>query len=260
VNKIESCVGKNVDLNRLCSRIENFLLENKFKVAYSNNESSNNLNRVIYAKKDRFLPSLFQKRMISVRITGNYYDFQLSLSSSKETKSSLEFSNIKEISHKEIPSKLNQLYSYKNFEDNLWEYMIDQINNLVDTHSFEEQHIVQEYSCDYIEGFPGWKKPILRGKLILENQSGNRCLIFNMDENKGVMIPPSKLIKVEIISKKTKISNPEQIVKMTFMDEKGRKHSPIFNFSHQDISGVFASINEVIIKSKKEKLLITSVS
>jgi hypothetical protein len=47
-------------------------------------------------------------------------------------------------------------------------------------------------------------------------------------------------------SKKIKILNPDKIVKITFRDEKIRKHEPIFNFEDENVKSVFAGINEIV--------------
>jgi len=245
-------VGKNVDLDRLCTRIGNFLIENNYQISYSKIKSVNPQTHLIQAKKADIFHRAFGTSGTDIIIHGSSFEFEISIETGVWGKTLNLYSPLSEIPSFDNVAKTRDLYPGKKLKEKFWPFIQYQIDDLEDSNKMGEPIPRKKYSCDYIDGYPGWKQPILRGNLILEYQQGHRCLMFSFGEDKGVMIPPLKMIKAEIISQKTKISNPDRIVKLTFRDQKGRKHKPIFNFEDGDVRSVFAGINEIIRNVKQE--------
>lgn len=259
MEKTKKFVGKNIDLDRLSDRIGNFLMENNYEISSSKTESVNSQTHLIQARKRGIVHRTFGTSSTDVIVRGNSYEFEVSIEPGVWRKTLNLNAPLSEVSSFDIVAKSSNLYPGKNLEEKIWPFIQDQIDDLDGLYKVDSPAPMRVYPCDYIEGYSGWKYPILHGKLLLEHQQGHRYLMFRMGADRGVMIPPLKIIKAEIISKKTKISNPDRIVRFTFRDEKGKKHKPIFNFEEEYVKSVFAGINEIVTSAKQEGATLKAV-
>ena len=257
--KTEKIVGKNIDLERLATRIENYLTENKFEVGFSRDVSGESHTYLIQARKAGFLRTASgSRRSTNITMSGTPNSFEVSIGTGEWGKNLVTSAPLFVIPVVGIAATITKLYTAKKFDDNLWSFVRDQSKHLKDTYVKGQQSHIKEYSCDYVEGYSEWNKPIMGGKMVLEHQKGKSCIIFEMGNQKGVKIPAKKIDKAEIITKKTKFEKPDRMIQITFKDEHDKTHKPIFNFSDDVIRGVLAGIDELVSEPKMEKIAMTA--
>lgn len=256
--KTQKIVGKNIELERLATRIENYLTENKFEVGFSRDVTGENQTYLIQARKVGFLRTASgARRSTDITLSGTPNSFEVSIGTGEWGKNIVTSAPLFVIPIVGIAATVAKLYTAKKFDDNLWSYLSDQVKELQDTHIVGKSTHHKEYPCNYQEGYSQWNQPISNGKVILEHQRGNSCIVFKMGFDKEIKIPAQKLEKAEIISKKTKNETSDRMIRVTFQDEHNKKHKPIFNFEDDVIRGVLAGMDELVSKTKLEKITVT---
>ncbi len=257
--KIQKIVGKNIELERLATRIENYLTESKFEVGFSRDVTGENNTYLIQARKAGLLRTASgSRRSTDITLTGTPNSFEVSIGTGEWGKNIVTSAPLFVIPIVGIAATIAKLYTAKKFDDNLWSFLSDQVKELQDTHIIGKSTHIKEYSCNYEEGYSQWDKPISNGKVILEHQKGNSSIIFKMSFDKEIKIPAQRIEKAEIISKKTKDATPDRMIRVTFKDVHNKKHNPIFNFEDNVVRGVLAGIDELVSETKLEKITITN--
>jgi hypothetical protein len=255
--KTEKIIGKNIDLERVATRIENYLTENKFEVGFARDVSGESHTYLIQARKAGMLRTASgSRRSTDITLSGNPNSFEVSVGTGEWGKNLATSAPLFVIPVVGIAATITKLYTAKKFEDNLWSYLRDQAKHLQDTYLKGQQSQTKEYSCDYVEGYSGWNQPILGGKMVLEHRKGNSCLVFKIGNAHGVKISANRIEKAEIITKKTKLKKPDRMIQITFKDEYGKSQKSIFNYSDDVIRGVLAGIDELVSDTKLEKVVL----
>jgi hypothetical protein len=255
--KTEKIVGKNIDLERLATRIENYLTENKFEVGFARDVSGDSNTYLIQARKTGLLRTASgSRRSTDITMSGTPNSFEVSIGTGEWGKNLATSAPLFVIPVVGVVATITKLYTAKKFEDNLWSYLRDQAKHLQDTYVKGELSHIKEYSCDYVEGYSEWSKPIIGGKMALEHQKGQNNLVIKMGNNKDVKISVKRIEKAEIITKKTKFEKPDRMIQITFKDDQAKSQKPIFNFSDDVIRGVLAGIDELVSEPKLEKIVV----
>ena len=259
MTKTQSFVGKNVDIERLSTRIENYLTENKFEVGYSRDHSGESYTYLIQARKSGLLRTASgSRRSTDIKISGTPNNFEVNIGTGEWGKNLVTSAPLFVIPIVGIAATITKLYTAKKFEDNLFNYVRDQIKHLENTYAKGQPSHFKEYSCDYVEGYPEWTKPIIGAKMVLEHQKGQNCVVFKLHDGKGMKIPSHRIEKAEIVTKKTKFDKADRMLQITFEDDNGKKVKPIFNFSDEIIRGVLAGIDELASETKLAKMTLTA--
>jgi hypothetical protein len=257
--KTEQIIGKNIELERLATRIENYLTENKFEVAFARDVSGESHTYLIQARKAGLLRTASgSRRSTDIKLSGTVNSFEVSVGTGEWGKNLATSAPLFVIPVVGIAATITKLYTAKKFDDNLWSYIKDQVKHLQDSHVKGMPSHTKEYSCDYVEGYAGWDKPIMGGKMVLEHQKGKSCLIFKIGNEKGLKIPAQRIERAEIITKKTKFEKPDRMIQISFKDEQDKMYKPIFNFGDDVIRGVLAGMDELVSEIKLEKIVLTA--
>jgi len=260
MSKTKKFIGKNIDLERLATRIENYLTENKFEVGFSRNVSGESHTYLIQARKSGILRTASgARRSTDITLSGTSISFDVVIGTGEWGKNLATSAPLFVIPIVGIAATITKLYTAKKFEDNLWLYLHDQVEYLQGTYTKDQSIHTREYPCEYIEGHTEWKKSISNGKMILEHQKGKNCLVFDMN-GQNLKIPAHQVEHADIISKKTKFENADRMIQLTFRDEDDKIHKPIFNVSDEIIRGVLAGIDELVSESKLEKMTLKTSS
>ncbi len=247
--KTEKIIGKNIDLERFATRIENYLTENKFEVGFARDVSGESHTYLIQARKTGLLRTASgSRRSTDITISGTPNSFDITIGTGEWGKNLATSAPLFIIPVVGIAATITKLYTAKKFDDNLWSYMRDQTKHLENSFVKGQSHS-KEYSCDYLEGHSEWNKPITGGKMILEHNTGQNRLVFKMGSN-DLKISAKRIEKAEIITKKTKFEKPDRMLQITYKDKQGKVNKPIFNFSDDVIRGVLAGIDELVSEYK----------
>jgi len=261
MSKTKKFVGKNIDLERLATRIENYLTENKFEVGFSRNVSGESHTYLIQARKSGILRTASgARRSTDITLSGTSNSFDAVIGTGEWGKNLATSAPLFVIPIVGITATITKLYTAKKFEDNLWSYLNDQIEYLQDTYIKGQSTHTREYPCDYVEGYHGWEKSISDGNMMLEHQKGKNCLVFDMGNTHNMKIPAHQVEQADIISKKTKFEKADRMIQITFRDEGNKVHKPVFNFRDEIIRGVLAGIDELASESKLEKMTLKASS
>ncbi|MFB5628735.1 MAG: hypothetical protein ACE5RR_02255 [Nitrosarchaeum sp.] len=252
--KTEKILGKNIDLERFATRIENYLTENKFEVGFSRDVSGESHTYLIQARKAGILRTASgARRSTDITLSGTPNSFDISIGTGEWGKNLATSAPLFVIPVVGIAATITKLYTAKKFEDNLNSYLKDQVKHLQDTHVKGQSNNLKEYPCDYVEDYPGWNQPVFDGKLILERRKDQSYVVFKMTHDKEVKIPAQKIEKAEIVTKKTKFEKPDRMIRITFRDH-DKTYKPIFNFNDDVIRGVLAGIDELVSETKLDKI------
>jgi hypothetical protein len=288
--KKEKFYDLNVELERLATRIQNYLQENDFEMSFSKDPTEPSSWYLIQGRKIGQLT--YKRNSTDISIKGIPNNFEITIEKGNWGKHLETIPVWFAVPAIGITGTLANHYKSKNFEDNLWKYIKDQINFLknstytsapADMHTSEGQHKVtntntysppqqqqklnesydiREYVCDYLEGYPNWGNNIRQGKLLLQRQKGsdNSIKFVTSDTMDEIVLPAKNLVEAGIISRKKGASplarEQDLMVQITFKDEKNSQViKPIFNISDDIITGVLAGINELVSEDKELKQL-----
>lgn len=254
-----------IDLERLATRIETYLQENDFEVAFSKDPSEPASWFFIQARKAGLLRTAAgARRSTDITIRGSPDDFEVTIGTGEWGKNIITSAPLFIVPVVGVTATLAKLYVAKRFEDNLWRYIEDQIRFLSGSASSIRTNQTPEapagvdsrsYACDYIEGYPGLNEKIEGGKLVLFREKGggkNRLVFKAPDTAKELIVIPAQNIKnASIITRRKGLHEDDLMILLECKDEStGKSIKPVFNLSDDIIRGVLAGINEIVGEDK----------
>jgi len=261
VAKTQHFTGKHVDLERLASRIETFLQENKFEVAFSKNNTGKGI--FIQARKVSMLRTAAgARRSTDIMLEGSPNSFHVTIGTGEWGKNLLMSAPLYLVPIVGISVTIAKLYTGKKFESSLWKFVKDQIGFLsqsktVSAHgkstanASESEKQVLQYDCDYVGGYPGWSHSVNEGKLVLERSKDSKDrIIFVSPDSKKISINASSITEANIISGKTGYHKDDKMIQIKYTDSKNKTVRPIFNVNDDVIRGVLAGIDELVGEDK----------
>jgi len=259
--KTQRFSGADTDLERLATRVETYLQENKFEVAFSKDTSEPASWFFIQARKAGALRTVAgARRSTDITIRGSPDDFHVTIGTGEWGKNIITSAPLFIVPIVGITATLAKLYVAKRFEDSLWRYITDQVKFLngsaysVRTQTTGARTGVdsRSYPCDYVEGYPGWKLQLAGGKLaLIREKEGNNKLIFkSQDDEQQIVIPAKDIVQAAIISRKKGLHEDDLMIQISCKDESGKSVKPVFNLNDDIIRGVLAGINEIVGEEK----------
>jgi zinc-ribbon domain len=287
--KTEKFTGKNVDLERLATRIENYLRGEEFEIAFSKDPKEPESWFFIQARKLSKARTLAgARRSLDIAIRGEPNNFEVTIGTGEWGKNMIMSGLASLLTGPFAPAVyVGMLYRGKDIEKKMWRYITDQVsflnnsNILITTVTTGEQGVeqqkqsivspltavgpqqftdVRDYSCDYIKDYPGWNEEIRDGKMILERQKGegNDRIIFRPpNSSKEIVILSKTISEAKIISTKRGSSaiksGQDLMVQITCEDVNNDNGTvkPVFNFGDDVIRGVLAGINELVAEDRE---------
>ncbi|GBC74263.1 hypothetical protein HRbin05_00298 [archaeon HR05] len=253
MGKTERFTGLNVDLERLATRVQMYLQENGFEVAYSKDPTAPPSWFFIQARKISTLRSIAgARRSTDITIKGKPDDFEVTISTGEWGKNMLSSAPLFIVPIVGITATVAKLYTAKSFESNLWKYIKDQIrflsNSVVQVES-KERLDKRVYDCDYVEGYPGWKDSVEGGRLVLErSRDGNNRVVFTSSKG-DIVIPASSIEQAQIIARRKGLHEHDLMIQMV-VKQNGKSIKPVFNLKDEIIAGVLAGINELVSEER----------
>lgn len=249
------------DLERLATRVETYLQENKFEVAFSKDSSEPASWFFIQARKVGALRTAAGiRRSTDITIRGSSDDFEVTIGTGEWGKNIITSAPLFIVPIIGISATLAKLYVAKKFEDGLWKYITDQVKFLNGSASSAKTQTTEArtgvdsraYPCDYVEGYPGWKAQLQEGKLALirEKEGKNRLVFKSHDDKQQIVIPAQDIIQAAIVSRKKGLHEDDLMIQINCKDESGRNVKPVFNLNDDIIRGVLAGINEIVGEDK----------
>jgi len=267
--KTERYTNLDVDLERLATRIETYLQENKFEVAFSRDSTEPASWFFIQARKAGALRTAAgARRSTDITIRGHPDSFEVTIGTGEWGKNIITSAPLFIVPIVGISATLAKLYVAKKFEDGLWKYIRDQARFLEASASATTWRTKpnapaeaagvdsRSYDCDYVEGYPGWNRQIEGGKLVLfRERGGKNRLVFKSgdDDNqqqKTIVIPAQNIAEASIISRKKGLHENDLMIQINCKDENGKNIKPVFNLNDDTIRGVLAGINEIVGEDK----------
>jgi hypothetical protein len=243
--------GKNVDLARLANRIETYLENSEFDVAVSKDPHGHGNWFFIQAAKLGTLRTIAGTRQSTDIITrGEPNSFEVTIGTGQWGKNLIVGAPLFLVAPVGIGATLAKLYLGKRFEDNLWKYVEDQVDHLVNTATQEQ---AKDYSSEYIEGYPGWNTPTSGGRLILQRQGGGQgknSIIFTAPDGRQITIPAESVNDINIVTGK-KGMRPDDLLLRIEYNEQGKTYQPVFNVGDDIVRGTLAGINELVAEDKQ---------
>lgn len=271
MGKTERFSGLNTDLERLANRVEMYLQENGFEVAFSKDPTDPASWFFIQARKASALRTVAgARRSTDITIKGSPGSFEVSVGTGEWGKNLVTSAPLFIVPVVGISATLVKLYTAKKFEDNLWKYIRDQSRFLADSalsvataekssSSSSSSSAAsgvgidsRAYECDYVEGYPGWSEQVLGGKLLLVREKGGKNrLAFKSPDSREITIPSANVIEAHIIARKKGLNEDDLMIQLTCKDaSNGRTIKPVFNLNDGIIRGVLAGINELVGEDK----------
>ncbi|HXV46421.1 MAG TPA: zinc ribbon domain-containing protein [Nitrososphaera sp.] len=253
------------DLERLATRIETYLQENKFEVAFSRDASEPASWFFIQARKVGALRTAAgARRSTDITIRGQPNDFEVTIGTGEWGKNIITSAPLFIVPIVGISATLAKLYVAKRFEDSLWKYIRDQARFLeASAHSSTQKSTTtaaeaagkevdsRSFDCDYVEGYPGWNKQIEGGKLVLFREKGGKNrVVFKSHDGKQILVPAQNVAEALIISRKKGLHEDDLMIQLDCKDESGKRIKPVFNLNDGIIRGVLAGINEIVGEDK----------
>ncbi len=266
--KTERYTNLDVDLERLATRIETYLQENKFEVAFSKDSTEPASWFFIQARKAGALRTAAgARRSTDITIRGQPDNFEVTIGTGEWGKNIITSAPLFIVPIVGISATLAKLYVAKKFEDGLWKYIRDQARFLEASASAIARRSKTDssaavgvdsrsYECDYVEGYPGWNRQIEGGKLVLFRERGgkNRLVFKSGDDDdqqqKTIVIPAQNIAEASIISRKKGLNENDLMIQISCKDENGKSIKPVFNLNDDIIRGVLAGINEIVGEEK----------
>lgn len=264
MTKTERFTNLDVELERLATRIERYLQDNKFEVALSKDPTAPASWFFIQARKSDALRTIAgARRSTDITIKGIPNDFEVSIGTGEWGKNIVTSAPLFIVPVVGVTATLAKLYVAKKFEDNLWKYIKDQAKFLKESASsvgtqtsatlYSGAIDRREYECDYVEGYPDWNDHLLGGKLLLIREKGgkNRLVFKNKDHSKEIIISTQNIINASIINRKKGLNEDDLMIQLEIKDEmSGKRFKLVFNLSDDIIRGVLAGINELVGEDK----------
>ncbi len=261
--KTERFTNLDTDLERLSTRVQTYLQENKFEVAFSKDPSEPASWFFIQARKAGALRTAAgARRSTDITIRGDPNNFEVTIGTGEWGKNIITSAPLFIVPIVGISATLAKLYVAKKFEDNLWKYIRDQARFLegsgykARSQKSAESSVVgvdsRAYDCDYVEGYPNWKGQIEGGKLVLFREKGgkNRLVFKAPDNGNQIVIPAKSIEQATIITRKKGLHEDDLMIQIECKDENGKNIKPIFNLNDDIIRGVLAGINEIVGEDK----------
>jgi hypothetical protein len=244
--------GYGTDIKRLATRIETYLSENNFEVAFSNDQAEPASTFFIQARKLGALRTAAgTRRSTDIKIQGTPENFEVTVGTGQWGNNLIVSAPLFVIPVLGIVATVARLYTAKKFESNLWKYIKEQADFLRNSAESNKKETTKpdqlEYKCDYMEGYPGWNSQICDGKIILQRQkSGFDRIVFESPDGEQFTIPTTKIEKTAILSRKKGLSEGDLLLEITCIDKNGNTINPVLNLSDDIIAGVLAGINELV--------------
>lgn len=252
--KTERFTGQNVDLERLATRIETYLQDDGFEVAFSKDPTEPASWFFIQARKAGALRTVAgARRSTDIAIKGEPNSFEVTIGTGEWGKNLATSAPLFIVPIVGIVATVAKLYTAKKFGDNLWKYIKDQarfLNGSSVARTARAQPDIRVYDCDYVEGYPGWNSQIEGGKLLLERQrEGKNRLVFRAD-SKEIVIPAEQVSEAHIIARRKGLHAHDIMIQISCKDDRGKTIKPVFNLNDDIITGVLAGINELVGEDK----------
>jgi hypothetical protein len=245
--------GYNADVDRLTTKIQTYLAENHFDVAFSKDESDAVPVLFIQARKKGALRTASgTRRSIDITVKGTPDSFEVILGTGEWGNNLIVSAPLFVIPVIGITATAARLYSAKRFESHLWKKIKEIAELMRNSATTSKKDAVRssdltEYNCDYMEGYPGWETQVLGGKIILEKQPAETDrLIFKAPDGEQITIPASKIEKASIILRKKGIRENDLMLEITCKDKNGSTINPILNLADNIITDVLIGINEFV--------------
>jgi len=242
--------SKNLDVRRLATRIQTYLAEHHFEVAFSEDKTAPMSVFFIQAtKKGPLRTATGTRRSTDITIRGVPDDFEVKIGTGEWGNNLIVSAPLFVIPVVGIAATAARMYSAKKFESSLWKHIKGQIELLKNTAKEEKKpvHINQnQYNCDYIEGYPGWKNGVVGGKMILEKKDGTDRLIFEAPDGEQITIPAGKIEKAAIVLRKKGLGDNDLLLEITCKDKNGDTINPILNLSEDMITSALTEINQLV--------------
>lgn len=250
--KTERFTGLNTDLERLATRIETYLQENNFEIAFSKDPTEPASWFFIQARKAGALRTAAgARRSTDIAIKGEPKSFEVTIGTGEWGKNILTSVPLFIVPMVGIVATVAKLYTAKKFENSLWKYIKDQVRFLRDSTvtATAERSDTRGYDCDYVEGYPDWNSQVGGGKLLLERRRDGKNRILYRAGSKEIIIPAEKISNAQIISRRKGLHEHDLMIQIS-CKENGRTIKPVFNLHDDIISGVLAGINELVGEDK----------
>jgi hypothetical protein len=250
--KTQAFSGQSVDVERLASEIQAYLIQNNFEVAFS--KSSEEMTYFIQARKRNMLRTATgTRRSTDIKISGIPDDFEIRISTGEWGNNIIASAPLFVVPIIGIIATGARIYSAKKFESSLWKHIKNRVDTLQNTATYGKKTTKaanqREYDCDYIEGYPGWSSRVIGGKMTLERQEDNTSrFIFEAQDGEQITIPTSKIERAAIISRRNDQNEHDLMIEITCQGKDGDTIRPIFNISDDVITSVLAGINSAIEK------------
>jgi hypothetical protein len=264
-------------MERLATRVQTYLQENKFEVAFSKDPTAPASWFFIQARKSDALRTVAgARRSTDITVRGSPNDVEVTIGTGEWGKNIITSAPLFIVPVVGITATLAKLYVAKKFEDNLWRYIKDQAKFLKESSVYPDAAsstssssssargtassttpagaIVdrREYESDYVEGYPGWNT-LLEGTLTLERQKGGKNQItfrYPEDPSKQIVLPAALISEAKIITRKTGRAKGDLLIQLDCKDASGKTVHPVFNINDDIIRGVLAGINELVGEDK----------
>lgn len=269
MGKTERFSDLNTDLERLATRVQMYLQENGFEVAFSKDPTAPASWFFIQARKSGALRTIAgARRSTDITFKGESNSFEVSVGTGEWGKNLVTSAPLFIVPVVGISATLLKLYTAKKFEDNLWKFIKDQARFLSDSalkpqgpsdasasgSPSSEAGInvdTRAYECDYIEGYPGWSALINSGKLVLRREKqGHDSIIFKAPDGKEFSINAADVESATIINRKKGLNEDDLMVQLVCKTPEGKTIKPVLNLNDDIIRGVLAGINELVGEDK----------
>lgn len=255
--KTERFHGYNTDIERLATRIETYLTENGFEVAFSIDKQKPVSWCFIQARKLGMLRTAAgARRSTDISIRGAPSNFEVTIGTGEWGKNLIMSVPLMVFPVIAIAATLTKVYTGKRFESNIWKYIKEQANFLRDSAVAGKKETAKlsdqrEFDCDYIEGYPGWGSQVTGGRLILvREKKGSDKLIFESPDRKQFEIAAKDIEKTSIISRKKGLHEHDLMIEITCKNKSHKTVHIVLNLSDDIIAGVLAGINEIVAEDK----------
>ena len=231
----------NVNLAKLVSKIQSYLIEHHFEVAFSHDEGF----FIQAAKKGILRTTTGTRRSIDITILGRPDSFEIKIGSGEWGNNLLASAPLFVIPVVGIAATAARVYSAKKLESKLWTFIKSQAESLRDTAQPERPKISNQYNCDYIEGYPGWKS-VIGGTMTLEKSQGIDRLVFEAPDGEQITIPAKKIEKAAIVLRRRGLGSNDLLMEITCKDKDGQTINPILNFPEDTIASALSQINHLV--------------
>lgn len=258
MGKTETISNLDTDLGRLATRVETYLQESGFEVAFSKDQTEPASWFFIQARKAGALRTVAgARRSTDITIRGAPDRFDVSIGTGEWGKNLISSAPLFIVPVVGITASLVKLYTAKRFEDNLWKFIRDQSNFLSGsgTKAVEPQTGTtvdsRAYDCDYIEGYPGWKTQVTGGKLVLFREKGGKNrIMFKSSGTQELVIPATNIMGASIISRKKGLHEDDLMIQLDCKGDGGKNMRLVFNLNDDIVRGVMAGIDELAGEDK----------